>query len=566
MPRKRDLMSDARLSQMSFEASLRVVCQIVADGSRLVLTWSDGTGDFDPYAIDSFDLGLLSQYSFAAHKELCRLVDIYQDPVQSGRNDCLLKLAQWGHKLYKIIFGPLGAHLVQQWFEDASQLNEIASLEIIINAGENRIAIPWNVIYGKVPPDTWAAMNDQFETDGFWGCAYDLACGLRVDPLRRRPWLDNPRLLFVVDPYTESAMAAASAQDGALLTDFMTNKKVTHGLEVAQTVEQLSDHLKQRPSEIIYWFSHANDKALHLSGNPVDAFNLYDLLGAGGAARRGGLVVLNACQTAGSATSGEAFLSAVTKVGMSGIIGSEEETIDLYANRFGLSFLDSFLQGTHDIAAILRNLRRSNPLYLLYTAYCPPNFRVRKGLPATQMPETQGTPLSGSPGRRLSSISSVIAREYPLPTLPYVALGSYGRRQRALFAGRRADCDRFAMLLDEPATRILILQGASGVGKTSFLRAEVIPFLEEECIGFRFVRDVARSPWPSSAQPAKDEQDPDSGVLFVRAGKDLIAELAQAIYDFTLHPYPRISPTGSKVAIDLRAIISQQAVDTGPRE
>ncbi len=47
---------------------------------------------------------------------------------------------------------------------------------------------------------------------------------------------------------------------------------------------------------------------------------------------------------------------------------------------------------------------------------------------------------------------------------------------------------RFAATLDEPDTRILILQGESGIGKSSFLRAGVIPYLEEQCIGYRLLR------------------------------------------------------------------------------
>jgi hypothetical protein len=359
-----------------------------------------------------------------------------------------------------------------------------------------------------------------------------------------------------VDEYTEKAMTEASADDGALLATFIEEKKNTHGLLVARDLGKLNEHLKNRASEIIYWFSHANQDALHLDGEPVDATNLYELLGVGGASWRGGLAVLNACQTAGRATTGEAFLSAVMQVGMSGIIGTEAETIDLYANRFGLSFLESFLDGVHDVARILRDLRRGDPLYLLYTAYCPPNIHVRHV--SVARPAPSATTPGGAPGHLLSLAASVQAREYLLPAFPYLALGSYGRRQRALFAGRRPDCDRFAMLLDEPATRILILQGASGVGKTSFLRAEVIPFLEEECIGFRFIRDVDRAPWNKSWTPTDSAQDPESGVLFVRAGKDLVAELAQAVFEFTRQPYPRQNPSGGTVEVDLRAMVFEQ--------
>ena len=56
------------------------------------------------------------------------------------------------------------------------------------------------------------------------------------------------------------------------------------------------------------------------------------------------------------------------------------------------------------------------------------------------------------------------------PREPYRSLGYYDRADAHLFTGRDADIVRFAATLDRSDTRILILHGESGLGKSSFLR------------------------------------------------------------------------------------------------
>src|SRR5262249_9231308 len=152
------------------------------------------------------------------------------------------------------------------------------------------------------------------------------------------------------------------------------------------------------------------------------------------------------------------------------------------------------------------------PLGLLYGTYCPPHIRVAK-------PAANGSSVASSIveaerqgglalGSALDTPTAMSERLAPLPVEPYRSLAQYESEHRALFAGRDAEVRGFAVVRGEPGTRAVILHGGSGVGKSSFLRAGLIPYLEEECIGYRFVRgkrkDGGRSP-----------------VLFVRATHDL---------------------------------------------
>ncbi len=68
----------------------------------------------------------------------------------------------------------------------------------------------------------------------------------------------------------------------------------------------------------------------------------------------------------------------------------------------------------------------------------------------------------------------------PQPTEPYRFLHPFTRANRAIFFGREADAVRFREAWEHPdRPALVLLTGASGVGKTSFLSARVVPALED---------------------------------------------------------------------------------------
>ena len=271
----------------------------------------------------------------------------------------------------------------------------------------------------------------------------------------------------------------------------------------------------------------------------------------------GMLAFLNACQTA-EAGSGGSFLDVLHSFGFTGAIATERQTIDTFANEFGLAFLQGFLREGRPLGELLHSLRLERaPLGLIYGAHCPPEIRVRIGNGAADvsapLPIRESRPVTGVSlgaatlpadglGTRAADRSwatPMHAAAPPLPDEPYRSLAYYDENDRALFTGRDADVVRFAATLDRPDTRILILHGESGTGKSSFLRAGVIPYLEEECVGYRFFRR------------------PDGAVLIVQAAKDLVGQLAQALLDATATSLRYDTPDGEPHTVNLRRVLDE---------
>ena len=138
-----------------------------------------------------------------------------------------------------------------------------------------------------------------------------------------------------------------------------------------------------------------------------------------------------------------------------------------------------------------------------------------------------------------TTLGLAAARTPPLPEQPYPSLAYYDEAGRLLFTGRDTDIVRFAAALDLSDTRLLVLHGESGLGKSSFLRAGVIPYLEESCAGYRFLRG------------------PDGRVVIVQAAGDPVGRLAQALLDMTWRRLEYETPTGEPLVIDLRPVLDE---------
>jgi WD40 repeat protein len=536
---------------------VRIYCQIIAEESQITFIWSDGACSFDPYELAGEPLLSFKGHALSARQSLHDFVEARLNGQDTTGH--LISLARAGYGLYSGIFRAARSKEIQQWLLELQRHNVIPNLEIVLAKG--RASIPWNVVYNSQPseePLSWQP-GPSSSLNHFWGLSYNLAISLRVDPWRRIPWLENPRTLFVIDPPTFQQLAQPSQdQLRAAIAD-------RNSIQVSSRQELLIEIQNRRP-DLIYWFSHATPEHLYLGNDKLTAHDLFDLLDNPNETRKIGIAFLNACRTAEAASGGGTYLRALSEAGLSGIVGTEEETIDYFANEFGMRFLTGFLggQGSKGIARIMREMREGEPLGLLYSTYCPPHIHVLWNKPADASTHNELTGRGRIESEASSSVPAADVAELrgrllglnatnfstkPLPDFPYLGLAPYEHKHRSLFVGREFDGERFAAIVDSTETRIVVLQGSSGVGKSSFLLAEVIPFLEEENIGYGFLR----------AQT--DKTNEDNSVLFVRTGKDLIGGLAQAIWNYVQQPIVINKPNGKSSELDLLAILREKVCE-----
>ena len=422
-------------------SSKRIVCRVRVDDTAKVVefTWSEGSASFKPYAlygeqVDDFRANVQSAATRCSH--WCAITNDVSRIATFPSTSACHELAECGHNLYNQMFDRAardGEHVekISTWLprhhrdRPGRQPGDRLRRPALVRPLEPRLrrAARRGSVSRRRRPAAFAP---------FWGMRYNICGGQPVDPLRRMPLPTKPHVLIVLDPVVLDGLGTYADKDGLTQRDRLEQFLSSQGLAPVTSSAALAKALKQDRPHVIYWLGHADPDALHLGPERIDQTALRNVLRNMKRipGQTGGLVFLNACRTAESGDLGS-FLKTFHNAEFSGLIGTEEQTLDSFANPFGLGVLERFFTPGTSIGGMLRDLRQSHgPLGLLYGAYCPPDLHVRaEDEPGARGQVGQIEELTGAGGQMLgASRTDVVeaetaSRDQPSTRSPIPAAG-----------------------------------------------------------------------------------------------------------------------------------------------
>jgi WD40 repeat protein/DNA-directed RNA polymerase subunit K/omega len=232
-------------------------------------------------------------------------------------------------------------------------------------------------------------------------------------------------------------------------------------------VEYLNDN--QQRLVLLHFAGHSNSDILQLDDGELHIRGLAEKLGACPHLQ---LVVLNGCQNA-------AQVHALRAAKVPAVIGTNAPIGDQTATEFtqtfylalakrGLSVADAFTQAKQDVETSKGQSFRSLDIHTPDTGQVWAWF--------LDPPQVSWKLLDAAdPCNRLPPLTNV---KLPTDDNPFRSLRYYRERHAKLFFGRCPELLETINLLDNMSADILLIHSATGIGKTSFLMAGLVPHLK----------------------------------------------------------------------------------------
>ncbi|MDQ2974823.1 MAG: hypothetical protein M3R69_05340 [Acidobacteriota bacterium] len=346
---------------------------------KLKVVWNYQGRPHPPYFVPE---KLLKDRATDVRNALQRLMD------KGMNNDGLLvdceqevhEVAESGHKLYAALFHPgdgFDAIRIRDWLKkETAGLQERGKQGQISFTVDSLIHIPWGLICDRPPSEFKDHGTEVF--DSFWCIKYKLSSVFfRILPegLNEPEPADLRHVLSVVhktafDVATKYLTAPEDEISKWMLGQF--------GEPLASSTQFYKEwQTKGEGLRLLYFYCHANSSNLALGED--DEITITDFrqetVIPKSTQQSTCVVFLNGCNTAIGESHG-AFLEATGELLFCGFIGTETKVPDVFALRFGLSFLYYFLNKGWPVYRIMDHLRKQHwPLAMTYSTYCPPMLR-----------------------------------------------------------------------------------------------------------------------------------------------------------------------------------------------
>ncbi len=339
--------------------------------------WYDASARFHPYTINR------SLVRDTADEVRCKLYHVVKEARTNGINrvgECLRTLAKAGNDLYKALFqANAEAEIVKKWLSD---LPKPFRIHFIVESG---VYIPWGLIYDRETISTDECLDD-FKIDkykDFWCLKYSVSAlySPQIRPTSTDGKISGGRIqilpVFHKGVYSEVIPDLDESEQDAIKHIFSNFYEFEepifskeHFFTYWNEFQDTSD-----TDTLIYFCCHADEISFALDAE--DCITIKDLnIELDVKKNSTNFMFLNGCSTAVGKNE-RGFLEATAKESFYGFIGTESKVPDVFAIRFGLDFILTFLYSGKPVYEIIGNLRRKHwPLSLIYSIYCHPLLTI----------------------------------------------------------------------------------------------------------------------------------------------------------------------------------------------
>src|SRR4051812_10335856 len=186
-----------------------IVCQVGNQAGQVEFIWSSRGGYFKPYIVSGTQLTELRQAADQTRVALESLVYAFNQEGTAAPWEPSFELAEAGFRLFNYLLPTEDetAKKVRRWLEDVRKQSSLIGLEVVLEerSADPRafLSVPWNLVYDERPAKHKVAFQKGEGVERwrpFWSVRYNLTSGRRVEPLKRMPVWNNPRVVVVLDP------------------------------------------------------------------------------------------------------------------------------------------------------------------------------------------------------------------------------------------------------------------------------------------------------------------------------------------------------------------------------